>query len=400
MWNNRIFLYLLLSFLMISCSQRKIEKDGCVTISVREYIGHKDHISVKDDIHKIEYIPLQLTDNDVSIVGQIIDIALTDNYIFILSEQKCGVLQFDRKGFFIRQIVKYGTGPGELVHPMSLYATEFDNKIYITCAYKTVVYNFSGNFEEEIDRHGRNSFYSFYLGDNKVVETSFDGMPFHSLGHFGIGVFDGMGKGDTVVMKNNFSDEKVLPSDISGFKFTRCIESDPGVLFLTMTNDTIFRITKENIMPILCWKRDLNDKALQNAFALLDFVPTNTDLFIHDIFELPSVICFRYIYNGYAYIMSYNKHTGEVLSKPTGYQWEDLVNIDFWMTAYGVDNDIDNGLPIAPMHWYRDKKISVQCSPASTIAHLKEIGELKSAPEVLNNITGDENPIVIIYHLK
>lgn len=397
MWNNK-YLYLLLSLLMVGCSQK--EENEIVTIPVRSYISHSDKVSVKKDINRIEYIPLQLTDDNSSMVGQVIDIALTDDYIFVLSDQRCGVLQFDRNGSFVRQIVKYGAGPGELVYPMSLYVTDFDCKLHITCAYKTVVYNFSGDFVEEMDRQGRNSFYSFYLGDNKVVETSFDGMPFQSPGHFGIGVFDEMGKGDTIVMKNNFCNEEIVSPDISGFKFTRCIESDQGVLFLTMTNDTIYRITKENITPVFCWKRDLDNKSLRNAYTLLDFVPTNTDLFIHDIFELPSVVCFRYIYNGSAYIMSYNKHNGEILSMPTGYQWDDLVNIDFWMTAYGVENDIDNGVPIIPMHWYKEKKISIQCSPASTIAYLKEIGKLNTPPEIFRNITGEENPIVILYYLK
>lgn len=399
MWNNKC-LYLLLSLLIISCSQKDIVEKEIVTIPVREYISHNDKVSVKKDIDKIEYVPLQLTDDYTSMVGQVMDIALTDNYIFVLSDQKCGVLQFDRNGSFVRQIVKYGSGPGELVYPMSLYATDFDHRLHITCAYKTVVYNFDGGFEEEMNRQGRNSFYSFYLGDNKVVETSFDGMPFQSPGHFGIGVFDEMGKGDTIVMKNDFGNKGIMPLDISGFKLTRCIESDRGVLFLTMTNDTIFRVTKEGITPVFCWKRDLDNKSLRNAYALLDFIPTNTDLFIHDVFELPSVVCFRYIYNGNAYVMSYNKRNGEILSTPTGYQWDDLANIDFWMTTYGVENDIDNGVPIIPMHWYKDKKISIQCSPASTIAYLKEIGKLNTPPEALRNITGEENPIVIIYHLK
>lgn len=98
--------------------------------------------------------------------------------------------------------------------------------------------------------------------------------------------------------------------------------------------------------------------------------------------------------------MLYDKESHSILSSSTPYKMNDISNIDFWMTMWGIKNDIDHGLPIAPLHWYKDKKISIQCTPASTIEYLKERGELKSAPEVIANREGEENPLVILYHLK
>ena len=96
------------------------------------------------------------------------------------------------------------------------------------------------------------TFYSYPIGEGRVVETSSEGIPFEAKGHFGIGIFSNMGKGDTVMMKNNFSNDKISPSKESGFKLTRCIPSDSGVLFSTMTNDTIYRLTKDTITPAFC----------------------------------------------------------------------------------------------------------------------------------------------------
>ena len=98
--------------------------------------------------------------------------------------------------------------------------------------------------------------------------------------------------------------------------------------------------------------------------------------------------------------MLYDKQSGKILSTPTPYKWNDISNVDFWMTMWGINNDIDHGLPIAPLHWDKNKKISIQCTPASTIDYLRDKGMLKKAPDILKKMNGDENPIVILYHLK
>lgn len=272
---------ILASLFTIACNQTEESlKDTYFTIQAKDYVHSTDEISLKDEIESIEYVSLELTDDNRSMIGQVLDIVLTKDFIYILSDPTCGVLQFDRQGKFIRQVAKYGQGPGELIFPISMDAVEEENKLYITAAYKTTVYNFDGHFEEEFERGGRMSFYACPLGNGLVAETSSDGMPFASPGHFGIGIFGNHGKGDTLRMKNDFSDEKIFPPQESGFKLTRCISSDPGVLFSTMTNDTVFRMTPDTIRPAFCWQRDLNEESLKNSYRLLNFIPTNTELFL------------------------------------------------------------------------------------------------------------------------
>lgn len=395
-----IFIQFIVFFTMGCSFERTTTDSSYVTIPVRDFINNNDDISAKDEIKSIEYIPLVLTDDDQSMIGQVMDVSLTDNFIFILSDPTCGLLQFDRTGKFIRKIARYGQGPGELLFPISIYCIESKNLLYVTGAYKTTIYDLEGKLKEEFNRGGRMSFYSYPIENSKVVETSFDGIPFKSDGHFGIGVFDAMGKGDTVMMKNDFANENIFKPEESGFKLTRCIQSDMGVLFSTITNDTIFRITENKICPAFIWQRDLNEKSMKNSYALVGFDPINTDLFLYDMIEFPKNIYFRYVYKGRTFLMSYNKQTGQVLSTPCYYSWNDITGIDFWMTMWGIDNDIDNGLPIAPLHWYKDKKISIQCTQASAVAFLKENGKLDLAPNALKNIKGEENPIVVLYHLN
>lgn len=398
---TKLYSILILSIITMGCKDNiETTQNKLVSINVKDYVNSNNLISVKNEIKRIDYIPLELTDDNKSMIGQIIDITLTDNFIFILSDQTCGVLQFDIKGNFIRQVAKYGQGPGELIFPMSMFSVEEENKLYITGAYQTTVYNFNGTFEEAFGRGGRMSFYSYPIGDGRIVETSSDGIPFNSEGHFGIGIFSNMGKGDTIFMKNDFSNEKIFSSKESGFKLTRCVLSDPGVLFSTMTSDTIYRLNKDTIIPAFHWQRDLNEESLKNAYSLLNFIPTNTELFLYDIIEFPKSVCFRYVYNEKSYIMLYDKQSGKISSTSTPYKMNDIASVDFWMTMWGINNDIDGGLPIAPLHWYKNKKLSIQCTSASTIDYLRDQGELKTAPNIIKEMNGEDNPLVIIYHLK
>ena len=135
---NKIKMYpiLIVSIITIGCNEKEETiENKLVSIDVKAYVNSNDAISIKNEIEKIEYIPLELTDDNSSMIGQIMDITLTENYIFVLSDPTCGVLQFDIKGNFIRQVAKYGQGPGELLFPISMYSVEEDSKLYICLLY-------------------------------------------------------------------------------------------------------------------------------------------------------------------------------------------------------------------------------------------------------------------------
>ena len=140
---------------------------------------------------------------------------------------------------------------------------------------------------------------------------------------------------------------------------------------------------------------------MKNAYSLLDFVPTKTDLFIYDIIEYPNSFCIRYVYKGDAHILLCDKEGEKISSTSTPYKWDEISNVDdFWVTGWGITNDIDQGLPITPSRWDKNKKRSIQCTTYSTVEYLKERGGLKSAPDVIKNMKDDDNPLIIVYHFN
>ncbi len=63
-----------------------------------------DKVGIADEIESIEYIPLELTDE--SLIANVLDACVSDEYIFIYSTRQESVLQFDRKGKFVRPIAQ------------------------------------------------------------------------------------------------------------------------------------------------------------------------------------------------------------------------------------------------------------------------------------------------------
>ena len=70
-----------------------------------------DQVEIADEIESIEYVPLELTDE--SLIADVLDLCVSDEYIFVYSTRQDGVLQFDPKGKYLRCIAKTGNGPCE-----------------------------------------------------------------------------------------------------------------------------------------------------------------------------------------------------------------------------------------------------------------------------------------------
>ena len=53
-----------------------------------------DQVEIADEIESIEYVPLELTDE--SLIADVLDLCVSDEYIFVYSTRQDGVLQFNR----------------------------------------------------------------------------------------------------------------------------------------------------------------------------------------------------------------------------------------------------------------------------------------------------------------
>jgi hypothetical protein len=136
---------------------------GLVSIPFAEIVNHPQEISLSSIASKVNYIPLETSTR--SLVGEIIEICLTKDYIFIQHRRSPLLMQFDRNGKFIRNIGKTGKGPGEYTLIRCFSIDEKNRIVFI-----------QENWRKEILQY---SFDGMYLGslryNDEFVKIAFAG---------------------------------------------------------------------------------------------------------------------------------------------------------------------------------------------------------------------------------
>lgn len=158
-----ILLLILVLFIIVSaCSNEAQNKnkaketfeteasDTFFTINFAKIIQQKREIPISEIAESVEYIPLENTKE--SILGNIMDVQLTKDYIFVKHNGSRLLTQFDRNGKFIRHIGREGRGPKEY-GLMRMFSLDEQNQfiyIHTNWTHKVMVYNFDGEFIKKI----------------------------------------------------------------------------------------------------------------------------------------------------------------------------------------------------------------------------------------------------------
>lgn len=156
---KKIYLFLLFGIvLLLSCSnnsRNSLANDNRLIdsiklpyfIDIEKQLRKEKSVSLSSIGKELEYIPLETTPN--SMMGEILTIQFTTDYIFITAYPSNGLLQFDRKGKFIRIVGSRGRGPGEYRQISGFCLDQNTKKIYINSCWsdcEILEYNFNGQF--------------------------------------------------------------------------------------------------------------------------------------------------------------------------------------------------------------------------------------------------------------
>ena len=166
-----------------------------------------DKVGIADEIESIEYIPLELTDE--SLIANVLDACVSDEYIFIYSTRQESVLQFDRKGKFVRPIAKTGNGPGEVAQIISLTIDEENRLFCVNEYFSTLFYSFDGEFIKKITSLRPNS-YQLSVGANTMAELGRMYVPMNIPGMFSLGIFN-WATDDTIAFRRTIGNVDVMP---------------------------------------------------------------------------------------------------------------------------------------------------------------------------------------------
>lgn len=390
-------LLLVLILSLIGCTEKKMHSLELDRIDLKE-AKMLDELFFEADLDSIEYILLEMTPDGESSINNILDYCVTNDYIFIHSSKKGGILQFNRSGKFIRHFAHKGDGPGETISINSISANEEKEELYISQLSTTLVYDFHGNYLKTI-KISRLTSFQYYLKNNLWIETGKLFLPINYPRMIGLGIFNL--DGDTIDIRNNFVNEEILSADITGIINSYLISGiSNNYLSYISLSDTIFSLSSKGIEPVyeINTERTIEAKKKLSNFRSDNMIENN--FLIHDFFETTDYFYVRVIYNSNMYIYSYNKtnkQTAGILSKLDPFE---MMEYNRNLSLIGLKSLYNNNIPVWISKMYWDKKLLVQFNTASEILYLKENGILNNPEGEIKKVNEDSNPLIIIYHLK
>jgi hypothetical protein len=388
---------IVLLMVLSSCNLNQSQQKGILTAFIREAINSPTTLSIADDIDFAEYVRLEITNDDASLIDGVADFAITSNYIYVLASKQPRIVLFDRQGHFLRTFLHQGQGPNDFNGMIGfIQANEVDNRFYVI-GNKIGVYTLEGEFLENLPINSP-IIYAHHLGNGHIAAISMPLISFQD-GSFGIGIFQE--NGDVIMSKNDFS-SRLVPQKDSGFTFGLMSSPSDGntqsVLFKMASNDTIFRLSSEAIQPALIVDLENSNEEVIRGLNIRDIkrFPASGDIFIIDIFESPRRYYLRMMMSSKYYVASIEKQNGKTMVEQCDIPDAEPYNLaDVNMQLGMVGSKGYKQFPI----WGRILGNSlVQVVTPYEIEMFKEQTKIIIPKELqANNI--DENPIFIIYNM-
>lgn len=359
-----------------------------------------DKLEIADEIESIEYVPLELTDEFP--IANLLDICVSDEYIFIYSTRQESILQFNRKGKFLRPIAKKGNGPGEVAQITSLTIDE-ENRLFCVSEYfSTSFFSFNGEFIKKVTSL-RPYFYQLSVGPNTMAELGRMYVPMNVSGMFSLGIFN-WATDDTIALRPTVGNMNLLSLEETSLKGWIYNGSMDGWFCYSEGIDTVWNVNAKTISPAFLIHNNYSaeeEKEMRSSQSGNTAIDGKYTIF--NLFETPRsyfVKCFDGADQSKFYLYKLNKETGTLSREVSSIDAMELFEHNRVLTGIGIRNETDGGLPIWPYFSFPGKKLMIQVNTAVEIEYLKDkYPDLKKHP-VLQKITDESNPLVTIYHLR
>ena len=436
----KTFFKLMLSiflFVFLSCKNNNETVDIFPRIEIRKTNDNTKFLNASEIISDIEYIPLETSQECLIDKGSIINIS--KNFIIVSAEPSC--LLFSRKGNFIRHIGNKGNGPEDFLLIDNVKIDEESGMIYLLTRTKIIAYRISGEFVKSLDigafkkKSGIPIFNAFHWKDDLCC-AAVDLNSGKELYRFVIFTLDG----DIVKLFTNYNTFDKKDRIWWGLYASANIFLYNGLISFKEVSDTLFRVSEQldlvpEVIIDLCGQ-DMPENKLRD----MDVYLTTSFLRIWAIFEIDNYILFDCMFfeansrdlNELQFCI-YDKNSRKltfIKSDPLANFVSQIylpnhsgvitpttppISFDKQRTRFvdGFVNDIDGGLPFWP-----SKDISIQnnnqlvdiSNPSFLIEMLTEeyflaheIKDMKAhiqLKNLLKNINGDDNPVLIVITFK
>ncbi len=218
------------------------------TIPFAEIIKTKREVKLSEFANNVTIIPFENTPK--ALLGNLQDIQLTNDYIFVEHSGNDLVTQFSRNGKYIRHIGKLGRGPKEYALCRKFSLDEKNKRIYIQTNWtrKILVYNFDGEYIKTIKYPAVERLYNVWSRDSLFISFSDQHTgtdPFLFIEH--------NEQGDTLqtIPQHNFWDQNETSHSMVGFSGQNSFYRFQNKLHMKgWYNDTVYSYNETNsIVP-------------------------------------------------------------------------------------------------------------------------------------------------------
>lgn len=396
-WTLFLTVLIFSNILFGSCKRTSNDMEEVIKINIREGISKpKTSLQLADEIEGIECIPLETSDS--VLISNILDLRISDKYIFVYNGKTSAVLQFNKKGKFIRKIGREGNGPGEYSLITELGIDENLNRLYIFQYNNSpLVYSFDGKFlcSDTTMCH---------TGGAYVFDNGSKALKGLIMNPINIAPWAGalMNTDGDIIMskslynKQNNNDEYLYMKQIYFSSFGE------NVLLSISCNDTVYSISPSKIKP----KYILDRSNISDYYSFVcDFRRMNDPILdspeiigIYDMFETYQFLYVRVYKGDNIYIQRFNKKTQELESYLVPNDFKEYSEAIPGNNIIGVDSKSAYGIPFWP-EFYVKQGMRAQVVSSYAISGLKEKGYLRDIPQNVD-ISKDDNPVIIIYKFK
>lgn len=385
--------------LLTSCDGADSETSTIPSVNLRNYLNRTEVTTLANEIIDVNYVPLEITEDDASVIDGVANFAVSDKYIYVLPAKEMRIVLFDRDGKFIRNLIKSGQGPSEFTG--SICSMQFDRKnnhLYLFDVQDVWIYTAEGEF---IEKHHYDfmSLLTYNLSDKEIGAVSFPFTPF-TQGSFGMGIFTN--QGDTITIQNEMFYSPLVPREKSGFTMdisATFSDYPTSILFKCGSNDTVYRMSYKGIEPSYVVKLENSDKQITRSLDITDFEGMRTlenedDIVITDMMETEKTLYLRFRYRHINHVASIDKRNNDVKVEKCE-QPEDYMKMASANLLQGMSGTKSyKNFPI----WGRvenEELIQVITPYELSLYRNNRI----TLPTSLKSITEEENPIFIFYRL-
>ncbi|MCX6259127.1 MAG: 6-bladed beta-propeller [Bacteroidia bacterium] len=405
---NRICLFVLFSLLVLnsSCStpHSKSSQSDIIEIDILAAMKDQRPFPLSRIVDDMEIVPLE---NSIdSYFVNALSTVIGKQHILLACDFQNKVYLFNRNGSFVRNIGWLGEGPGEF---LSLSYCIFDAKqehiiILDQKGQKLIKYSVENEFIKEI-KLPRNLERRIYDRLCEIDENRFalivrrPMVPVNDFYSIEVFDFDLNHAGSQLPRVNN--DSLCLPM-LSYHEFTR---GSSGTLFYEAVFDTVYRISSTGrARPLYHLKISDNHLKLED-FRLRSQVPWKSRAMVWGVYELKNFLFIPASDCMNPFLVVYDKKTKETYSVSqtvncaTGkFSLEnDIYGLEPVRLYFAQPKDGLNTFFFRPQVDIAQKEIDINCLRKQPVSRPDLRDKLA---DMMDSMTGDENAVLLIMHLK